>query len=40
MVVSERGFPPAGLIAATLAGGVLAAGGANAINKGALGVRR
>jgi len=32
MVVAERGVPPVGLMAATLAGGALAAGGANAIN--------
>jgi len=32
MVVAERGLPPLGLIAATLVGGSLAAGGANAIN--------
>ncbi len=32
MVVAERGLPSLGLMAATLAGGALAAGGANAIN--------
>jgi protoheme IX farnesyltransferase len=32
MVVAKRGLPSAGLIVATLAGGALAAGGANAIN--------
>ena len=32
MVVAERGLPPAGLMLATLVGGALAAGGANAIN--------
>jgi heme o synthase len=32
MVVAKRGLPPAWLILATLAGGALAAGGANAIN--------
>jgi len=32
MVVAQRGMPPLGLIAATLAGGALAAAGANAIN--------
>jgi protoheme IX farnesyltransferase len=32
MVVAARGLPPLGLIAATLVGGTLAAGGANAIN--------
>jgi protoheme IX farnesyltransferase len=32
MVVAQNGLPPLGLIAATLAGGALAAGGANAVN--------
>ncbi len=32
MVVAQRGLPPAWLMVATLAGGALAAGGANAIN--------
>jgi protoheme IX farnesyltransferase len=32
MIVAERGLPPISLIAATLLGGTLAAGGANAIN--------
>jgi heme o synthase len=32
MIVAKRGLPSVGLIAATLAGGALAAGGANAIN--------
>jgi protoheme IX farnesyltransferase len=32
MIVAERGLPPAWLMAATLLGGALAAGGANAIN--------
>jgi protoheme IX farnesyltransferase len=32
MVVAQRGVPPIWLMAATLAGGALAAGGANAIN--------
>lgn len=32
MIVAERGMPSIGLILATLAGGTLAAGGANAIN--------
>jgi len=32
MVLAERGWPPLGLILVTLAGGTLAAGGANAIN--------
>jgi heme o synthase len=32
MVLAERGVPPFGLIAATLVGGALAAGGANALN--------
>jgi heme o synthase len=32
MVVAQRGLPPLWLIAATVAGGALAAGGANAIN--------
>src|SRR6202161_3055376 len=32
MVVAQRGVPPVWLMAATLAGGALAAGGANAIN--------
>jgi heme o synthase len=32
MIVAERGLPPLGLIAATVVGGTLAAGGANAIN--------
>ena len=32
MIVAERGLPSLGLILATLAGGALAAGGANAIN--------
>jgi protoheme IX farnesyltransferase len=32
MVVARGGFPPAGLVAATLVGGALAAGGANAAN--------
>ncbi len=32
MVLAERGLPPAWLMAATLVGGALAAGGANAIN--------
>ncbi len=32
MVVAQRGWPPVGLIVATLVGGALAAGGANAIN--------
>src|SRR5580698_6781886 len=32
MVVAQRGLPPIWLMAATLAGGALAAGGANAIN--------
>jgi len=32
MVVAARAIPPVGLMAATLAGGALAAGGANAIN--------
>jgi len=32
MIVAERGLPPLGLVLATLAGGALAAAGANAIN--------
>jgi heme o synthase len=32
MVVAQRGLPPLGLVLATLVGGTLAAGGANAIN--------
>ena len=32
MVVAEQGLPPVGLMVATLVGGTLAAGGANAIN--------
>src|SRR6516164_1127436 len=32
MVVAQRGLPPVWLMAATLVGGALAAGGANAIN--------
>jgi protoheme IX farnesyltransferase len=32
MVVAQRGLPPLGLVLATVAGGALAAGGANAIN--------
>ncbi|HSZ37207.1 MAG TPA: heme o synthase [Acidimicrobiales bacterium] len=32
MIVAQRGLPPVWLMAATLAGGALAAGGANAIN--------
>lgn len=32
MVLAQRGLPSAGLIAATLAGGTLSAGGANALN--------
>jgi protoheme IX farnesyltransferase len=32
MIVAERGLPPVGLMVATLVGGALAAGGANAIN--------
>ncbi len=32
MIVAERGLPPLGLMVATLVGGALAAGGANAIN--------
>ena len=32
MILAKRGFPSVGLMAATLAGGALAAGGANAIN--------
>jgi protoheme IX farnesyltransferase len=32
MVVAARGLPPLGLVLATLAGGALAAGGANAVN--------
>jgi len=32
MIVAQRGVPPVGLMAATLLGGALAAGGANAIN--------
>lgn len=32
MIVADRGFPPIGLVAATVAGGTLAAGGANAFN--------
>ncbi len=32
MIVAERGLPPLGLVLATLVGGALAAGGANAIN--------
>ena len=32
MVVAQRGLPPLWLMAATLLGGALAAGGANAIN--------
>lgn len=32
MVVAERGLPPLGLVVATVAGGSLAAGGANAVN--------
>jgi protoheme IX farnesyltransferase len=32
MVLAERGWPPLGLVLLTLAGGTLAAGGANAIN--------
>jgi protoheme IX farnesyltransferase len=32
MIVAQRGLPPAWLMAATLLGGALAAGGANAIN--------
>jgi protoheme IX farnesyltransferase len=33
MVLAERGWPSTGLVAATLFGGMLAAGGANAINQ-------
>ena len=32
MVLAERGWPPLGLVLLTLAGGTLAAGGANAVN--------
>ena len=32
MVLAERGWPPLGLLLVTLAGGTLAAGGANAVN--------
>ena len=32
MIVAQRGLPPLGLVAATLIGGALAAGGANAVN--------
>src|SRR5579872_6169881 len=32
MIVAQRGLPRLGLIAATLVGGALAAGGANAVN--------
>jgi hypothetical protein len=32
MLLAERGVPPARLLAATLAGGAFAAGGANALN--------
>src|SRR5205085_4518568 len=32
MIVAQRGLPPVGLVVATLIGGSLAAGGANAIN--------
>ena len=32
MILAEQGLPPLGLILATLVGGTLAAGGANAIN--------
>jgi protoheme IX farnesyltransferase len=32
MIVAQRGLPPVGLMVATLVGGALAAGGANAIN--------
>ncbi len=32
MIVAQRGWPPAGLVLATVLGGALAAGGANAIN--------
>ena len=32
MVLAEEGWPPLTLIAATIVGGALAAGGANAIN--------
>jgi protoheme IX farnesyltransferase len=32
MILAERGLPPVGLIAATVVGGALAAGGANALN--------
>ena len=32
MIVADKGIPPIGLIAATVAGGTLAAGGANAFN--------
>ena len=32
MIVAERGLPPLGLVVATVLGGTLAAGGANAIN--------
>jgi protoheme IX farnesyltransferase len=32
MVVAERGLPPLGLVVATVLGGTLAAGGANAVN--------
>ena len=32
MILAQRGLPPIGLMAATLAGGALATGGANAIN--------
>jgi protoheme IX farnesyltransferase len=32
MVVAQRGLPPAGLVLVTMAGGALAAGGANAFN--------
>lgn len=32
MIVAERGLPPVGLMVATLVGGALAAGGANAVN--------
>jgi len=32
MVLAERGWPPLGLVLVTLAGGTLAAGGANAVN--------
>src|SRR5579872_6435651 len=32
MIVAQRGLPPVGLMVATLVGGALAAGGANAVN--------